>query len=418
MIKLLIISDDFTGALDTSVKLVAGGAITYVMLDTSINMDKIAPDADVLVIDTESRHLKKEEAYQIVYSIVRQAQKIGIPFIYKKTDSVLRGNIGAELTAVLNTGRAEHIHFIPAYPQTGRTTQDGIQYVHGVPVAESVFGKDPFEPVLFSSIPEIIATQSDVETHIISTKCNSTESTKGILVYDSMCSQDLKDIAVELMLKKDMHLIAGCAGFAEILPQILGISGKSPVIPELKTPMLIACGSIHPVSIDQCAYAERKGAAHYCLTPEQKLNPAWVVSSEADALIQRIYYSGKNNSVVILNANGMGEPEKTRTYAYEKGISPIQIRTDIVYVMGILIERLIEIGLNGTIFITGGDLLFQFMKQAGIKAISPVCELESGVVLSQIVHKDKKLNIISKSGGFGHEALLMDLSEKLINNRK
>ncbi len=54
MIKLLIISDDFTGALDTGVQLSAGGAATYVTLDSEFNMSDFAQDIDVLVINTET----------------------------------------------------------------------------------------------------------------------------------------------------------------------------------------------------------------------------------------------------------------------------------------------------------------------------------------------------------------------------
>ena len=40
MIKLLIISDDFTGALDTGVKFSAAGARTRVSTDTQIDLDR------------------------------------------------------------------------------------------------------------------------------------------------------------------------------------------------------------------------------------------------------------------------------------------------------------------------------------------------------------------------------------------
>lgn len=419
MIKLLIIADDFTGALDTSVQLAVKGATTYVMLDSQIDITKIASNIEVLVIDAETRHLEKEEAYQAVYSIVKEAQKAGIPYVYKKTDSALRGNIGAELAAALQASGAKHLHFIPAFPQMGRTTEEGVHYVNGVPIEQSVFGRDPFEPVRYSSILKIIASQSPVETHIIGTGAEGLyASAEGILVHDSICNQDLENIAVELMEKDDMHLIAGCAGFACILPQILQISGKQPQMPELSNHMFIVCGSINPVSIAQCDYAEEKGASRFRLTPEQKLSPDWAKSSDADPLIQKLYDSCEDNPIVILDTNGPGDPERTDVYAYEEGIPSEQVRTDVVSVMGHLIERLIDNGLDSTILMMGGDLLFQFIKQAGIKAIFPVCELKCGVVLSQFVYRERTLNIISKSGGFGDESLFVELSEILKNLNK
>lgn len=414
MIKLLIISDDFTGALDTSVQLATKGAATYVMVDSRLDVTKINSDVEVLVIDAETRHLKPEEAYQIVYSIVKEAQKIKIPYIYKKTDSALRGNIGSELTAALEASGTKHIHFIPAFPQMGRTTVDGIHYVNGIPLAESVFGSDHFEPVRYSKVSEIIASQSSVETHTIGRgKNEGCVPDKGILVHDASSNQDFENIAAELMRTNDLHLIAGCAGFACILPQMIRLNGEKPQMPKLSPQMLIVCGSINPISVAQCEYAEKNGARRFRLTPEQKLSTEWTQNGAAESLVQEIKNSCRNHPIVILDTNGPGDPEKTDAYACEHKISPEQIRTDVAAVMGHLTERLIDSGLDSTILIMGGDLLFQFIRQTGIKAITPVCELEHGVVLSQILYEGKKRNIISKSGGFGDRTLFTDLSEAL-----
>ena len=99
MTFLLIIADDFTGALDTGVQFAACGISTKVVVDpeTDLSGDR----AQVLVVDTETRHLPAGEARSVVLRLAVRARKTGIPYIYKKTDSALRGNIGAELAAVL-----------------------------------------------------------------------------------------------------------------------------------------------------------------------------------------------------------------------------------------------------------------------------------------------------------------------------
>ena len=43
-------------------------------------------------------------------------------YIYKKTDSGLRGNIGKELEAALAAGGEEYLTFIPALPAMNRIT--------------------------------------------------------------------------------------------------------------------------------------------------------------------------------------------------------------------------------------------------------------------------------------------------------
>ena len=159
MVRLLIIADDFTGALDTGVQFATRGATTRVV--TNADYDFKQADAEVLVMVAESRHLPPAEAYSMVYRAARNAREAGIPYVYKKTDSALRGNIGSELAAVMDAAEMTAMPFLPAFPKMKRVTRNGVHYVDGVPVAESVFGKDPFEPVTASALTEIIGSQTE-----------------------------------------------------------------------------------------------------------------------------------------------------------------------------------------------------------------------------------------------------------------
>ena len=85
MVKLLILADDFTGALDTGVQFSGKGIRTQVVVSSHwVEPDS---DCDVMVIDVETRHVPKEKAYEIVYDVCQQAVKYGIRCFYKKTDS-------------------------------------------------------------------------------------------------------------------------------------------------------------------------------------------------------------------------------------------------------------------------------------------------------------------------------------------
>lgn len=71
MVKLLIIADDFTGVLDTGIQFKKYGICTQVFTKTRIEDNEINPDTEVLVIDSESRPLTKEEAYLEVLNITK-----------------------------------------------------------------------------------------------------------------------------------------------------------------------------------------------------------------------------------------------------------------------------------------------------------------------------------------------------------
>src|SRR5699024_5192184 len=99
---------------------------TRVVVDPEIDFASI--HAKVLVVDTETRHLPAGQAYEIVSKLTRRACAAGVSFIYKKTDSALRGNIGAELAAVLKASGRKQLPFLPAFPQMNRLTQNGVHY--------------------------------------------------------------------------------------------------------------------------------------------------------------------------------------------------------------------------------------------------------------------------------------------------
>ena len=105
MIKLLMIADDFSGALDAGVQFAARGAATRVVTD--LDCDFLETDAEVLVMVAETRHLPPQKAYDVVYHVARNAREAGVPYIYKKTDSALRGNVGSELAAVMDAADAD-----------------------------------------------------------------------------------------------------------------------------------------------------------------------------------------------------------------------------------------------------------------------------------------------------------------------
>ncbi|MCI8327728.1 MAG: four-carbon acid sugar kinase family protein, partial [Lachnospiraceae bacterium] len=134
MKKLLILADDLTGALDTGIQFAKLGISTQVLRYTETTPFTFPDTISVLVIDTETRPRTSEEAYHIVYELCRQAKALKIPYIYKKTDSALRGNIGSELKAVLDGTAEQTLHFIPAFPAAGRTTKEGIHFWNDTPI--------------------------------------------------------------------------------------------------------------------------------------------------------------------------------------------------------------------------------------------------------------------------------------------
>lgn len=413
----MVIADDFTGAMDTGVQFQAKGTLVQIGKCANQNFFPAKDhNVQVLIIDAETRHMSPEDAYRTVSYIVSRAVEAGVACIYKKTDSALRGNIGSELTAMLQASGKKRIHFIPAFPKVDRTTVNGVHYINGVPVAKSVFGSDPFEPVCHSSVGEIIAEQSDTEVHLISAQTPS-DLPDGILVYDAASDSELSAIADRLKHSGHLQLLAGCAGFAAALPELLELEQNSGALPVFQPRLLTICGSINPITVSQLDAAERHGAVRIRLTPEQKLSPNWLDSPQGEGYVTRWLSQIKNRNSAILDCSGVQDENETHACAARLNLDLPAMRQRISDTMGAVLKRLLDLGLESTLLVTGGDTLLAFLRQINLEKLVPIRELMPGVVISQVRYRGKSYNLISKSGGFGEESLLADL-EKMITGYK
>lgn len=401
MNKLLVIADDFTGSLDTGVQFAQRGAHTVVIPDsTELDIQGLDAGVQVLVVNTESRHMTPEAAYKRVFKITVEGLGAGFDFVYKKTDSALRGNIGSELTAVLDASPYPNIKFLPAFPKFKRATRGGIHYIDEVPVSKSVFGSDLFDPVRSSRVQEIIASQSKVDVFL-----NPADGERGIHVYDASTDEDLRAYG-ERFGAENLFLSAGCAGFAPVLADAIGI--KAAVLPEVKLTegLFVISGSLNPVSTKQVAYAEQKGIPRFILSGEQKTNPAWFEHQGA-SLVEQMIEARKSAGSCLVDV-GTGDISES------KGISGDALRDTISTSIGHLFKSVLDKGIDATLMCIGGDTLQALFRVAGISEISPVREMMQGVVLSMIKYKEKQYHLLTKSGGFGIENVIVELRNQCI----
>ena len=410
MLRLLMIADDFTGALDTGVQLAAHGIPTQVVVGQA---DLSACSSTVLVVDTETRHLSAAKAAEAVARLTRSAVENGVGCIYKKTDSALRGNIGAELAALLKASGARNLPFLPAFPQIGRTTEKGVHYIDGVPVNESPFGIDPFEPVRCAEVTELIHLQTEIPAQNLRPGETAADKT-GILVYDAATAADLETAGRQLFQNGTPPVLAGCAGFAAFLPELLGLSDGSVVeTPQLDPRLLVLCGSVNPITLRQMDTAEKAGFARLRLTPRQKLEPGYWASADGKAALAEIEQMLAANPRCIIETNDAGGNQLTADYAAARGIDLDGMRVGISGSVGQMFGALFGSEHLGTLLLTGGDTLLQCMNSVGARELEPVCELESGIVLARFTYQGRTRYVITKSGGFGQEDLLVELADRI-----
>ena len=419
--KLLIVADDLTGGLDTGVQFTRQGITVRVVVDPDPSGKWTRTAAQVLVAVSETRHMPPGDAYETVYRIISAGRQAGIPYFYKKTDSALRGNIGAELGAALKASGAEVLSFLPAYPAMNRITVEGCHYIDGVPAAQSVFGRDPFNPVVESDVRKLVASQTDTPV-TCDERCG-----KGILIVDAQSDEDLRTAGERLFTKGYLSVSAGCAGFAAFLPDLLGLDrGEVPDSYDLGDGLLVISGSLNPVTMRQIRFAQKRGFVRICPKPgqEEPFKNGVAQSGENPASLRCAGSSAAQNAGpsailwcgekwVILDSSEIDpEEEAFRDYMRGKGMDSGEPRILIAaYLAEILAE--IEDSVEGTVMIVGGDTLLSCLRRLGCRDLEPLAELFPGVVLSRYRAGGKEKLLISKSGGFGKESLLADLQEMM-----
>src|SRR6266404_9236036 len=142
MPEVTIIADDLTGAADCGIVFAVAGLPTFVSFGhLRTNVLDGWDETRVVAVDTDSRGLAVGAAVERVLGAAREACRTGSRVLYKKIDSTLRGNVGAEIEAthravVEARGRALVI-LSPAFPSTGRTVRDGRVLVNGIPLDQT-----------------------------------------------------------------------------------------------------------------------------------------------------------------------------------------------------------------------------------------------------------------------------------------
>ena len=409
MIKILIIADDFTGALDSGVKFSAAGFTTKVVTDLDIDFAG-ETEADVLVLCAPTRHIPAAEAYHVIRRITQRAVQARVGCIFKKTDSALRGNIGAELSAALDGSGQQSISFIPALPTMNRVTEGGVHYIDGVPVQESVFGRDPFEPVTESYVPDLLAKQCDVPIRVISREKikDFRAGERCIYLFDCTCKEDLEEEVEVLHRQGQTGLLAGCSGLAEILPAYLGTtSGERAVSHPNVNRMIVVCGSLNPISCEQMDYAERYGFHRIHISPDQLLDGGSLKEGAGKALIDQLWRAYCLSEYLLIDTQQLGADRVTAG----DSMTLEEIRQRLSGRLGIILKTLLDLGADSRFIIIGGDTLLAFMDAIQCRELYPVQELMPGVVLSLVPYRNRQYEVISKSGGFGERDLLVALRD-------
>jgi uncharacterized protein YgbK (DUF1537 family) len=416
-----VIADDFTGACDVGVQFKKRGLETAILTDVK-NLRRLEASVDVVVVDTETRNLIPKAAYDKIQQTLKAFRKFDIKLFYKKIDSTLRGNIGAEFDAVLDELKLNGILLAPSYPQQGRTIVNGQAFVKGVLLEETEFAHDLISPVKESRLLRLIRQQSNykigyINLSVVRAEINELkvslkrllEEGNKIIVADAETQEDLANIAEALV---NLYLLpCGSAGLAQNI--VLPLARKRGLV--------VVSGSVNNVTTNQIKVAGEKLGIPILepiltdiLVDDEKLQAAAVDLAEKSVTILQ-----ETGDIILRLASSKNVVQKTMETGESHGISRVQILARLLSILSKTVKEITnQYRLADFVFI-GGDTSASMMDAIEAEGIRIEAEILAGVPVGKILGGEHEGALVAtKAGGFGDNQTLIKIIEYMKNKPK
>ena len=424
MTAVLIQADDFSGAAEVGQCFATQGLGTRLLLagtEAGGTTDPGAADsgfadndaADVLVVDTHTRAVAPEAAETAVSGVFGGAPAARARVLFKKMDSLWRGNIGPELAAL--TGLGHHVVVAGALPQLRRTVVGGQPFVGGVRLDRTgLWGAEDTAPP--SSVEQVLnrpggssptlAGLDTVRSGGFAAFLAETLSAGGpaTVIADGETEADLEAVAdalldLEFTAAGRRIVLAGTGGIAALLARKLGSQparntqdghsrSQDQALAGSVRPVLAAVGSASATAAEQLLRLENAGFSALRIRPAELREP--------DACAQR-----------LLSAKQLLAAGTPTALTVSADVVNPQESAAIVRSLGRLVA---DAAGTADLILTGGETAREVLDDLGIRDLTPLASAQHGAVVS--LSDDGRL-VGTKPGSFGDRHALVELYQSI-----
>ena len=372
---------------------------------------------DVVSINADSRILDMKSGYIKVLNIADRFNDIEYEYIYKKMDSVFRGNIGTEIEAVLDAVNPDITLAAPSFPANRRVVKNGYSYMLN---DEGELGKsiinvtELIQRELNRSIENIsLDIVREGTDHLISYIESRLQDGVNVFLADAINDGDLKIIAEVYKKINKKVVFCGSAGLAQ---QLAIINPKMTEIDYVNEDgiTLLVVGTRNKSTLSQTNNIKEA----YNL-PVFDVNVSEIIDGKQDNLIKRIIdevncYITKGNKLIILKTSKDDEIEFEESLKQDS--NEVMKSQKIVKTLGAIVKQLNKLVNLKYIVSTGGDTSMQICKSLNAQGIELIDEIEPGIPIGKIVGGDADGTlIVTKSGGFGTDNVFIKIMEYIKN---
>ncbi|WNK66365.1 four-carbon acid sugar kinase family protein [Pantoea agglomerans] len=397
----LVIADDFTGANDAGSGLAQAGARVHVLFGTKAPLPDDA--ADVLVISTDSRAVSASQAAERVAQVVQHfAAQLQQGWLFKKIDSTLRGNVGAETAAALHASGKRLALVAPAVPRLGRTTREGKVWVNQRLLTDTEFASDPKTPILSPRVldqMQIDGTEIDLPTLRSDRLDAELAAAHGVVVVDAENEADLARLITAAARLAEKPLLVGAAGLSDALGAALSVRPSRPV--------LAVVGSMSSSAQQQIATLLKQRAVEIVDVDIRQLfqQPAW---PDRDRWIQQAETALRaGRHTVIRTCQHESQRHDIGHLSQQHSVTRQQLGEAISQLLGEITHSLCRTQLPHALYLSGGDVAIAVAQALGASGFKIQGLVAGCVPHGVLLNSEFTLPVMTKAGGFGDENTLV-----------
>ena len=374
--------------------------------------------ADVLVVDTHSRALTPETAAAASAAVFGSPSADAASVLFKKIDSLWRGNIGPELAALTSLGH--HVVVAGALPQLTRTVVGGRPFADGVPLDRTdLWRAEPAAPP--AGVAQLLGPGSAVQLAELPVVRSgglaaflgealaeaSSAGTPATVIVDGETQADLDTVA-EALLDLDFRaggrriVLAGTGGMALLLATKLArtfAQNAQRQAPSVQTvaggprPVLAAVGSASGKATAQLRNLEAGGFTALRIAPDELKRPEDFRPSLAEA--QQLLAAGAPSALAV--RAGVVNPQESGRIVRNLARLAADAATG---------PAATGPAASADLILTGGETAREVLDALGVRSLTPLASVQHGAVVS--LSDDGRL-VGTKPGSFGDDYALVQL---------
>lgn len=371
MFPLVVLADDLSGAAES-----ASG-----FLDRDVSLSLGVPPVgevptEVTVVDLHSRKLSPADAAASV------RETLGVfsgARVVKKIDSLLRGNVDAEVGALAADGLP--VIVVAGFPAIGRTVVDGVVHVRSVPLHQTAL----WHAELNGAPVSVAAALGDLPTTGVSLDQIRGAGLREVLsdlvalgrvpVCDVEIDTDIDAIVVASGAIVGARLVGTAALMASLARAAHVSENPLPAVDfrSQKRSVLVVVGTADLVAVEQVRTLEESGTPHCRIEAAALAAGTFDVTPILDAL---------DSGSALVTVGGPVSAENTA--AVVAGLAEL--------------VAVVERDRTSDLVLTGGETARTVLDRLGVRHLTPVREIDTGAVLS-LTPAGRR--VITRPGSFG-----------------